>query len=92
MQGRRVYKRPYFNPDNARKRVYSEAEIRHDAHKYLRAHMFIERLRKYSKELTMQEYKDLREIALNGDLDLAHKKLEIILREKATFQNVGGSV
>lgn len=91
MQGRKVYKRPYYSPDTLKNQRIGEQMVQADAHKYLRAHLFIEQLRKYSRKLTMQEYKDLRQMALDNDIDGAMKKLQTILYDKATFNRVGGA-
>ena len=69
---------------HARLREYNNPnEIQRDAAKFLKAHMFTEKLRKYKLQLTMQEYGDLRQMALNGDLKGAEKKLEDILGYKS---------
>lgn len=62
---------------------YRKEDIRQDASRFLRVHMFTERLRKYIKVLTMQEYRDLRQQALDGDINGAAMKLENILSNKA---------
>lgn len=85
MQERKVYKRPYYSPDVVKNQLISEQAAQRDAHRYLRAHVFIEQLRKYTKRLTMQEYKDLRQMALDGDINGAFEKLQVILDEKAKF-------
>ena len=53
--------------------------IRSDANRFLKAHSFIERLRRYSDKITMLEYKNMRNMALNGDLEGAENKLQEIL-------------
>ena len=63
--------------------AYNGVEIQRDAAKFLKAHMFTERLRKYQLELTMQEYSDIRKQALDGDIEGAEKKLREILGNKS---------
>ena len=58
-------------------------KVRADANKHLKAHGFIERLRKYADKLTMNEYKELRTQALDGDIEGASLKLNDILMNKS---------
>lgn len=76
-------KRELFDLDRTQRQKVEEHDVRHSAHRFLEAHVFIERLRKYNKALTMQEYRDIRQMALDGNIDMAQEKLDIILREKS---------
>ena len=60
----------------------NEQEARHDAHRFLKAHVFIEKLHKHSNVLTMCEMSELRQMALDGKLGDAWLKLDAILRFK----------
>ena len=64
-------------------RGYKSVDIQADATKFLKAHMFTERLRKYQLTLTMQEYTDIRKQALDGDIQGAEAKLKDIIGNKA---------
>lgn len=79
---KRTYNRRMFDPVKARKQPDTEQDVRHDAHRFLKAHVFMEKLRRYANDITMQEYRDLRTMALDGDLPGAEKKLDVILRTK----------
>jgi len=59
-----------------------ERELQRQAVKYLYAHEFLTNLNKNYKKLTYEEYKILREKALNGDIESAEKRLDAILRSK----------
>lgn len=61
---------------------YSSYDIQVDAAKFLKAHLFTEKLRKHADNLTMQEYTSLRKQALDGDLVGARARLEDILNNK----------
>lgn len=76
-------KRMEYNQRHAMLQNYKESDVRNDAAKFLRAHMFTERLRKHAGYLTMQEYGSLRQQALDGDVEGASKRLVDIMRNKA---------
>ena len=57
-------------------------DIRTEAGRHLRAHFFVERIRKYTDVLTMEEYRQLRNMALDGDLAGANNKLNVILSNR----------
>ena len=60
-----------------------EKDVQTDAQRFLKAHQFNRWLRKYQKALTQEEHHDLRQMALDGNIETAYKKLEIILQSKS---------
>lgn len=63
----------------------SAAEVRYDAHRYAMALSVLEDLRRAYKDntITAQEYRDLRNMALNGDKTGAVKQLAEIQGARA---------
>ena len=49
---------------------------------YIRAQPIIALLRRYSMQLTMEEFREIRRQALDGDLDGAYEKLNERLEER----------
>ena len=65
--------------DRARFMMPDEQEIKHDAIKYVRAQEFIRRMYKHRDELSHNQMRDLRKIALDGDIMAANERMwEII--------------
>lgn len=58
---------------------YDTTAVEEDAMRYLRAHSFLEQLRKYEKQLDRQQFKTLRGQALSGDVHGAEKGLRTLL-------------
>ena len=59
----------YLTPKNAN-------VIESDMRRYARANYFLQKLRKCSDSLTILQYKELRQMALDGKLTAAKDKLE----------------
>ena len=68
----REYKTPWDKKEE--KPVYT-------SNQFLRAHQFLEHLKKNSEHLTRQQFLTLRGQALSGDIEGANKGLEKIVRE-----------
>lgn len=58
---------------------YDTTAVETDAMRYLRAHPFLEQLKKHEKDLDRQQFKTLRGVALSGDVQAAEKGLRTIL-------------
>ena len=65
--------------DRARFMMPDEGEIRTDALRYVKAQEFIRRMYKHRDELSHNQMRDLRKIALDGDIMAANERMwEII--------------
>lgn len=60
----------------------AEQNIKHNASKFVKARAFIEMLRRNMQYLTMAEYRDLRGIALDGEIEVAQRKFDVLMRNK----------
>ena len=69
--------------DRVRVPEYNTMSLRQDASAYLKAHSFLTDLRKryMRREITGAQYISLRRKALQGELEVAGKELEILLYE-----------
>lgn len=59
-------------------------KMRHTAQKYIRAKGLLNVLRKdnLARKITGKEYAEVREMALNGNMDDAYRRLEEIIYDK----------
>ena len=65
----------YLTPKNA-------MVIEADARRYARATFFLRRLNKHSDMLTILEYREIREMALEGKISEANEMLDEVLSNK----------
>ena len=66
----------YLSPRNAN-------VIEGDIRRYARANFFLRKLNKCSDELTILEYREIRELALEGKINAAKEMLDEVLGNKA---------
>ena len=69
--------------DRARFTMPDEGEIRHDAIKYVKAQEFIRRMYKHRDVLSHNQMRDLRKIALDGDIMAANERMWKIIGGEA---------
>ena len=62
--------------------IYNEKAVPNDALRYLRAHRFIEDMKKHIRILRADEYKLMRRQALAGDVAGAEERLKKIIFER----------
>jgi len=62
--------------------IYNEKAVPNDALRYLRAHRFIEDMKKHIRILNSEEYKQMRRQALAGDVAGAEARLKKIVMER----------
>ena len=65
----------YLSPQNAR-------VIEYDVRRYAAANFFLRKLNKCSDELTINEYKAIRELALEGKISAAKQMLDDVMAGK----------